>query len=59
VEQVCLNVDDALYELHFHGVQVYNYWRNKFDVALSIVGIKHMALSYAEQLRVWNVRYRV
>jgi len=54
-----LNVDDALYELHFHGIQVYNYWRSKFDVALNLVGIKHMALSYAEQLRLWSARYRV
>nr|UNY42095.1 MAG: polyprotein 1 [Picornavirales sp.] len=58
-EQVCLNVDDALYELHFHGVSVYNMWRGKFETALNLMDIKHVTLSYGEQLRLWNERYRV
>jgi hypothetical protein len=56
---VCLNVDDALYELHFHGVSVYNMWRGKFETALNLMDIKHVTLSYGEQLRLWNERYRV
>jgi hypothetical protein len=38
---------------------VYNMWRGKFETALNLMDIKHVTLSYGEQLRLWNERYRV
>lgn len=59
IMQLHQNLDIVLFELHFHGREVYNKWVSRIADECSKVGVHEPLLSYDEQIRVWYSRYRV
>jgi len=53
----CLNLEGALYELFFHGRDVFDHYRTLFTTAARRASIAPILLTYEEMERDWAYRY--